>query len=560
MAEGTRHGGRRHKRRRGQRGDEGGSVLRRFPFSGLSKSLIPYQGDGLVWVCAAATSVVLLLYLLLLGVITTRGLSALWVKPVVAVSLIDGRSVLGHIEGKTGGDGRWRIFRGNREVYGHEFSWIDPEAVTAVTFPEEVTVFERVEYGRAVGYLRGMMLSGSGEVVRLDLEQFAARHQRLLTEEAEALRLLGLKMAKINLRLEDLRLKRLKAMGRGRDTLASNQEEEERMRQTYLELDRKHVQLLSEMRQKTAVIETMEGTRLEVPMSDILRFYQPNQMNVFEKMGFYLVRFWALISENPRESNTEGGLFPVIFGTLLLVLLMSVFCVPFGVVAAIYLHEYAGEGWVLNTVRLAVHNLASIPGIVYGIFGLGFFVYGLGGWIDRAFFPERLPIPTFGTGGVLWAGLTMALLTLPVVIVSTEEGLRSVPRFVKDGSLALGATKLQTLRRVTLPMAMPGIMTGFILAITRAAGEVAPIMIVGVVKMAPMLPIDDVFPFFHFERKFMHLGFHIYDAAFQSPNVEAALPLAYVTTTLLLLLVLSMSLVAMYFRAKLRERFTEYVF
>ncbi len=548
------------RRRRYRDVEEGGLVLRRFPFSGLSKSLIPYQGDGLVWVCAAATSVVLLLYLLLLGVIATRGLAALWVKPVAAVGLIDGRSVLGHIEGKTHDGTRWRVFRGNREVYGHDFSRIDIGAVVSVTHPEEVIVFERVEYGRAIGYLRGMMLSGSGEIVRLDLDQFALRHQRLMNEENHALKLLGTKMAKINQRLEHLRLKRLKQQGHAGAADNAVLLEEARMRQAYLELDRKHVQLLNEMRQKAAIIETIEGRRLEVPLSDILRFYQPNQMSRLDKLGFYLVRFWALLSENPRESNTEGGLFPVIFGTLLLVLLMSVFCVPFGVVAAVYLHEYAGEGWVLNTVRLAVHNLASIPGIVYGIFGLGFFVYGVGGWLDRSFFPERLPIPTFGTGGVLWAGLTMALLTLPVVIVSTEEGLRSVPRFVKEGSLALGATKLQTLRRVTLPMAMPGIMTGFILAITRAAGEVAPIMIVGVVKMAPLLPVDDSFPILHFERKFMHLGFHIYDAAFQSPNVEAALPLAYVTTTLLLLLVLTMSLAAMYFRAKLRERFTEYVF
>jgi phosphate transport system permease protein len=203
-----------------------------------------------------------------------------------------------------------------------------------------------------------------------------------------------------------------------------------------------------------------------------------------------------------------------------------------------------------------VNNLAGIPSIVYGIFGLGFFIYGIGHGIDTLFFPESLPTPTFGTGGLLWASLTLALLTVPVVIVSTEEALGAIPREMREGSYALGSTKFQTLVRILLPMASPGIMTGLILAMARAAGEVAPLMITGVVKLAPSLPIDGNFPFFHLDRKFMHLGFHIYDIGFQSPNVEAAKPMVFVTTLLLVLIVLLMSSVAIRLRNKMKKRYT----
>ena len=264
------------------------------------------------------------------------------------------------------------------------------------------------------------------------------------------------------------------------------------------------------------------------------------------KCGHYLAKIGELLWDNPRESNTEGGLFPAIFGTVMLIFLMAVACFPLGVLAGIYLGEYAKDGLLVRLVRIAVNNLAGIPSIVYGIFGLGFFVYGVGGLLDRWFFPERVAAgtPTFGTGGILWASLTLGLLTVPVVIVSTEEALRAIPRGIREGSLALGATKFQTLVRVLVPMASPGMMTGFILAMARAAGEVAPLMITGVVKLAPQLPLDGSFPFFHLDRKFMHLGFHIYDMGFQSPNVEASKPMVYVTTLLLLVIVLAMTSVA----------------
>jgi phosphate transport system permease protein len=236
---------------------------------------------------------------------------------------------------------------------------------------------------------------------------------------------------------------------------------------------------------------------------------------------------------------------------------MAVTCFPLGVLAGVYLGEYAKDGPLVRLVRIAVNNLAGIPSIVYGIFGLGFFIYGVGGWLDRWLYPARVEagISTFGTGGILWASLTLGLLTIPVVIVSTEEALRAIPGGIRESSLALGSTKLQTLLRVMLPMASPGIMTGFILAMARAAGEVAPLMITGVVKLAPDLPLDGHFPFFHLERKFMHLGFHIYDIGFQSPNVEASKPMVYVTTLLLLLIVVAMSSLAVYLRGQMRKKF-----
>jgi phosphate transport system permease protein len=206
-------------------------------------------------------------------------------------------------------------------------------------------------------------------------------------------------------------------------------------------------------------------------------------------------------------------------------------------------------------VRIAVNNLAGVPSIVFGVFGLGFFVYGVGGSIDRFFFADQLPTPTFGTGGILWAALTLALLTVPVVIVAAEEGLAAVPRGVREGSLALGATKFETIVKVVLPAAAPGILTGMILAMARAAGEVAPLMIVGMVKLAPALPVDGTAPFVHLERKFMHLGFHIYDVGFQSPNVEATKPLVFATALLLIAVVTAVNLTAIAIRNRLRRKY-----
>src|SRR5262245_41397412 len=298
-----------------------------------------------------------------------------------------------------------------------------------------------------------------------------------------------------------------------------------------------------------------DGARSEVPVGSIVRTVRPNALGAWGKLEVYASRVREFLLDNPRESNTEGGIFPAIFGTVLMVFLMSFAVMPLGVLAALYLREYARQGPLVRAVRIAVNNLAGVPSIVFGIFGLGFFVYLVGGTIDRLFFADALPTPTFGTGGILWASLTLALLTVPVVIVATEEGLAAVPRGVREGSLALGATKLETTWKVVLPAAAPGILTGMILAMARAAGEVAPLMIVGMVKLAPALPVDGQPPFLHLERKFMHLGFHIYDVGFQSPNVEATKPLVFATALLLILVVTVMNLVAIALRNHPRRKY-----
>ncbi len=296
-------------------------------------------------------------------------------------------------------------------------------------------------------------------------------------------------------------------------------------------------------------------------LSDIVRSYQPNAMGLAAKLGHYVAKMWELLWSEPRESNTEGGLFPAIFGTVMLVFLMAVSCFPLGVLAGVYLGEYAREGLLVRIVRIAVNNLAGIPSIVYGIFGLGFFVYGIGGTLDHWLYPERV------AAGVPDVRHRRHSLGQPDAGPADRAGGDRLDRrgaahdsaqpFAKV-RIALGATKFQTLVRVLLPMASPGIMTGFILAMARAAGEVAPLMITGVVKLAPTLPLDGQFPFFHPDRKFMHLGFHIFDIGFQSPNVEASKPMVFVTTTLLVLIVLAMSSAAIYLRNRMRKRFASH--
>ena len=281
----------------------------------------------------------------------------------------------------------------------------------------------------------------------------------------------------------------------------------------------------------------------------------PNQLTVMGKLGWFFHNVWDFLSGEPREANTEGGIFPAIFGTFIMTILMSALVTPFGVIAAIYLREYAKQGFMVRAVRISVNNLAGVPSIVFGVFGLGFFVYYVGGTIDQLFFNSSLPTPTFGTGGILWASFTLALLTLPVVIVATEEALTAVPRGLREAAMACGASKWQAIQRVVLPSALPGILTGVILSMARGAGEVAPLMLVGVVKLAPTLPLDLIAPFVHAERKFMHLGFHIYDLGFQSPDSEAAKPMVFATTLLLIILVVVMNIAAIIIRNRIRKKY-----
>ncbi|MCY1079857.1 phosphate ABC transporter permease PstA [Archangium lansingense] len=254
---------------------------------------------------------------------------------------------------------------------------------------------------------------------------------------------------------------------------------------------------------------------------------------------------WTFLSQPPSDGMMAGGIFPALYGTAALTLLMTLAVMPVGVLTAVYMHEYAPPGSRLaGAVRIAVANLAGVPSIVFGLFGLGFFIHFVGGSMDRLLGYQELH---WGQPGILWASLTLAVLTLPVVIVSTEEALRAVPMDHRTASLALGATKSQTLARVVLPGALPGILTGAVLAVSRGAGEVAPILFTGAAYFLPDLPNT-------LNSQFMHLGYHTYVLATQSPDVEATRPLLYATVLVLLALTFALNLVAVLIRARTRRR------
>jgi phosphate transport system permease protein len=448
---------------------------------------------------------------------------------------------------------------GNRDQSGADFQWFNDTDFDAITYPSTAVVIERREWGNFYGYVQGIRegeqtLSIAGSPWPEILKRMARGEQL----RADIAHLEKDQMGAINYGLERLRLKTRKLELAGVTSgpaLAEIAAERQALSAGYGELSKQLTTLNEQAARDTLLLETANGVAREVRFYDIVRAHQPNAMSITAKLKHYFAKLGEFVASEPREANTEGGVFPAIFGTVMMVLLMSVFVTPFGVIAAVYLREYAHQGLTTRIIRIAVNNLAGVPSVVYGVFGLGFFVYLLGGSIDQLFFPEALPAPTFGTPGLLWSSLTLALLTVPVVIVSTEEGLARIPRSIREGSLALGATKAETLWRTVMPMATPAMMTGLILAVARAAGEVAPLMMVGVVKLAPTLPLDGNLPFLHLDRKFMHLGFHIFDVGFQSPNVEAARPLVFATSLLLVLIIVTLNLAAITIRNRLREKY-----
>ena len=454
---------------------------------------------------------------------------------------------------------RWLIKTGNRDLLGTDFRWLDGYKIKHTEEPATLAVIERAEWGNLYGYL--LQVSEQQNIIASNQQawpELAQRLDRVRELRAQIHKLERGEIGAINYRLERLRLKRKKLALDGKDdaaSLAAISAEETALDVNYQNLRQQLSDLQKQISRDSAKFKVMDGRQVDIPLAKIVSVLQPNTMSAFDKLLQYAHNFKNFILDDPREANTEGGVFPAIFGTVMMVMLMSILVTPMGVIAALYLREYARQGTLIQIIRIAVNNLAGVPSIVYGVFGLGFFVYFLGGSIDQLFFPEASPAPVFGTPGLLWASLTLSLLTLPVVIVSTEEGLARIPKALREGSLALGATKFETIWKVVLPMASPAIMTGLILAIARAAGEVAPLMLVGVVKLAPELPLDDNFPFMHVERKFMHLGFHIYDVGFQSPNVEAARPLVYATAFLLVLVIVLLNLSAIMLRNRLREKF-----
>ena len=448
---------------------------------------------------------------------------------------------------------------GNRDVYGADFSWVIGEWLSQSRKPADLVVLERREWGNFYGEL--LNIKESGRLIAQGADAWNELQQRIDRVDdlyAQIARLEKVDIGHINHGLERLRLKTRKLELDGElDANAQAELDAERARwdADYQALEGRLRALHSDFNRDSITMRTMDGQQREFSLGKIVRAYRPNAMSLPDKIGFYFAKVWEFVSDEPREANTEGGIFPAIFGTVLMTLIMAVIVTPFGVIAAVYLREYAKQGVLTRIIRIAVNNLAGVPSIVYGVFGLGFFVYVLGGSLDRIFYPEAAPAPGFGTPGLMWASLTLAILTLPVVIVATEEGLARIPRILREGSLALGATKSETLWKVVLPMASPAMMTGLILAVARAAGEVAPLMLVGVVKLAPTLPLNGNYPYLHLDQKIMHLGFHIYDVGFQSPNVEAARPLVYATALLLVLVIATLNLSAVVIRNHLREKY-----
>lgn len=456
------------------------------------------SGELFIWGCGAGLSLSLLMIGGLLALILMNGFGYFWPADLVELTLKDGNHVIGQLAGEEIGPKgipRIRVKIGNRDLYGLDYRWINTDQITERAQPSDLVMVERREWGNFYGRLLTI-----------------TKENQSVAEGAEAV-------------WQSLPALIRQAEASEEDSLY------------------------------TVLVADANGREKSIGLSQVVRVLRPNDLSMWAKLWVYAGNVWMVLTTEPREANTEGGIFPAIFGTVMMVMIMSLIVTPFGVIGALYLREYARQGVIVRTVRIAVNNLAGVPSIVFGVFGLGFFVYGVGGTIDALWFSDRLPTPTFGTGGILWASLTLALLTVPVVIVATEEGLAAVPREYREGSIGLGATKWETIWKVVLPTALPGILTGLILAMARAAGEVAPLMLTGVVKLAPALPIDWTWPFLHLDRKFMHLGFHIYDVGFQSPNVEAAKPMVYVTTLVLILVVVALNLTGIVLRNRMRRKY-----
>ncbi|WP_018935599.1 phosphate ABC transporter permease PstA [Thioalkalivibrio sp. ALJ24] len=546
-------------------------------------------GTPWIWLNAGAVAASMVMVFGLIAMIAVNGLSFFWPSDVVEFEYQterddEPRRVMGELSrsqtltaqaareaGFTVPDDQEIVERslykiGNRDLDDRDFEWFLEDFIRERSTPADIVVLERLQWGNFYGYVRAFEIGG--EVVAEGDEAREAFEQRMpetreLVQEIN--RIERFEIGRVNHDMEQLRLEERgirRAIEAGLDGQEEREQRLEAMRaeraeldEQYSELEERRNELREELRRYAVVLETADGQRETIRLSSIVHAWWPNDMSTFAKMRHYVGAFWDFMTGFPREANTEGGILPALFGTVLMVIIMSVVVTPFGVLAAIYLREYAKQGPLVRIIRISVNNLAGVPSIVFGVFGLGFFVYFLGGNIDQLFYRDALPSPTFGSPAIIWASLTLALLTLPVVIVSTEEGLTRIGGSIRHGSVALGATRAETLWRLIIPLSAPAMMTGLILAVARAAGEVAPLMLVGVVKLAPNLPMDGNFPFLHLDRAFMHLGFHIFDVGFQSPNVEAGRPLVYATALVLVMVIIVLNLTAISIRNYLREKY-----
>jgi phosphate transport system permease protein len=544
-------------------------------------------GEPWLWALGGALAIGIALIAGFLAMIFWNGASTFWPKPIHVVELVDGTRVAGEPSRENtyrpgdellarlspravseievaGGYAHRVLYRSaNFDLYGDDFRWVSDFEVRSIEIPTDFFFLERQEWGPFVGRIAGLVVDDAPiDPAALDYRDLQRHQARARGRFREIRSIEQGEIGKINYEMERERLRMRRAELRfGRESAEWDQARES-ANARIAELDEEYARQQARIaeireidRRDRILLEEVGGRSKEQRLSEVVRLYPANDLSVAQKMGIYVSRWSEFLTSEPREANTEGGVLPAIFGTVAMTIIMAVFVAPLGVITALYLREYAKQGRIVSAVRISVNNLAGVPSIVYGVFGLGFFAYTMGTTIDQLFYAERLPSPTFGTGGILWASLTLALLTVPVVIVASEEALAAVPRSMREGSLACGASKWQTIRHVVLPKALPGIMTGMILAMARGAGEVAPLMLVGVVKLAPTLPIDGFFPFVHLERSFMHLGFHIFDVGFQSRNSEAGKPMVFVTTLLLLALIVLMNASAIYVRNHLKKKY-----
>ncbi len=538
------------------------------------------KGEHWIWFSASAVSISVVLVVGLVLMIAYKGLAHFWPHAVYEFNLNNQGSVeqvVGEIydtkykevsyQDEAGIAHKAQVKQylikvGNRDIYGIDFRWISANDLVSQTLKkaDNIFVLERYEWGNVYGKLNYIQINGHKYPVNAQnmtlVKKTLAKSQQL---RGKIKHIEKMDIGSINYDLERLRLDKKKLRLTGSfttDKQAEFAEQSQLLNKQFEQFQKQLTVLYSQRKALGEVVLTIAGgQKVHVQIKNIVKLWQPNEMSLLEELSFFFQSMGHFLIDDPREANTEGGIFPAIIGTITMVILMTIFVMPLGVVAAVYMSEYAKEGFLLRLVRISINNLAGVPSIVFGIFGLGFFVYILGGSIDDLFYSYAQPSPTFGTPGLLWASLTMALLTLPVVIVSTQEGLSRVPMSLREGGLALGATRSETIMKIVLPMSLPAIMTGLILAVARAAGEVAPLMLVGVVKLAPELPIDFNAPFVHLDRKFMHLGFQIYDVGFQSPNVEASQPLVYATALLLIVIIVSLNVGAIIIRNRLREKY-----
>jgi phosphate transport system permease protein len=557
------------------------------------------RGTAPIWLSGGAMSICLVMIGSLLAFILFQGVLTFWPIPIVKIATVTGATFMGEVTrddtyrpepavierlpeavqaevrkmlAESDGVSHRRLLRtGNYELTNEHFTWVSDFEIApgGETRPPWALILERQAWGRFYGEPKAFLIDSAPAATDPEKiwSHFEKHHPESRRRWSSARNLEKHAIGEINYRLEQSRLKLREVELRiGRDserwreqarihsaTEADLQKESENIQSSIQTLRKENARFQLQ-------VVTADGREKTLTIDEIVRGYPANRIGILDKWRIYLSRWWEFLYGDPREANSEGGVFPAIFGTVVMTLLMSIAVVPFGVLAALYLREYAKSGPLVSSVRIAINNLAGVPSIVFGVFGLGFFSYIIGARIDDLFFSAKLPSPTFGTGGILWASLTLALLTLPVVIVATEEALAAVPSSMREGSYACGASKWQTIRRIVLPRAMPGVMTGMILAMARGAGEVAPLMLVGAVKLAPELPIDTIFPYVHLERSFMHLGFHIYDLGFQSQNSEAAKPMVLTTTLLLIVIIFFLNTLGVYLRSRLRRKFASSVF